>query len=80
MGEPQELIQLQSEFISRQAQALAEQSKELEQSIVQAAKEMGKTTSRTIAEASRRGLRPRKRNVPQFEIRCPQLIGTELNS
>jgi hypothetical protein len=54
MREPQELIQLQSEFIS-QAQALAEQSKDLEHSIVQAAKEMGKTTSRTIAEASRRG-------------------------
>jgi hypothetical protein len=72
MREPQELIQLQTEFISRQAQALAEQSKDLEQSIVQAAKEMGKTTSRTIAEASRRGLRPRERNVPQFKIRCPQ--------
>src|SRR5262245_50933824 len=41
----QELIQLQSEFISRQAQALAEQSKHLEQSFVQAAKEMRKTTS-----------------------------------
>jgi hypothetical protein len=40
---------------AKQAQALAEQSKELGQSIVQGAKEMGRTTSRTIAEASRKG-------------------------
>jgi hypothetical protein len=53
--EPQELIQLQSEFISHQAHALAEQSKDLEQNIVQATKEMGKTTSRTISETSRMG-------------------------
>lgn len=52
--EPQELVQLQTEFITRQAQALADQSKELEQSIAQGAKELGRTTSRTIAEASRR--------------------------
>ena len=31
--EPQELLQLQNEFISRQAQAVAEQSKDLGQSI-----------------------------------------------
>jgi hypothetical protein len=53
--EPQELLQLQSEFISRQAQAVAEQSKELGQSIVQGAKELGRTTSQGIADASRRG-------------------------
>src|SRR4051794_31369451 len=53
--EPQELLQLQSEFISRQAQAVAEQSKELGQSIVQGAKEVGRTTSQGIADASRRG-------------------------
>jgi hypothetical protein len=52
--EPQELVQLQSEFITRQAQALADQSKELGQSIAQGAKEWERTTSRTIAEASRR--------------------------
>jgi hypothetical protein len=56
--EPQELLQLQSEFISRQAQAVAEQSKELGQSIVQGAqgaKEVRRTTSQGIADASRRG-------------------------
>ena len=50
--EPQELLQLQSEFISRQAQAVAEQSKELGQSIVQGVKEVGR---QGIADASRRG-------------------------
>src|SRR3977135_4526367 len=53
--EPKELLQRQSEFISRQAQAVAEQSKELGQSIVQGAKEVGRTTSQGIADASRRG-------------------------
>ena len=47
--EPQELLQLQSEFISRQAQAVAEQSKELGH------KEVGRTTSQGIGDASRRG-------------------------
>jgi hypothetical protein len=53
--EPQELVQLQSEFISRQAQALVDQSKELGKSILQGAQEVGRTTSQGIAEASRRG-------------------------
>ena len=54
MREPQELFQLQSEFISRQAQAIADQSKELGQSIMQGAKAVG-AASQGIAEASRRG-------------------------
>ena len=53
-SEPQELVQLQSEFISRQAHALAEQSKGLGQSIAQGAREAGRTASQGIAEASRR--------------------------
>jgi hypothetical protein len=54
MKEPQELFQLHSEFISRQAQAIADQSKELGQSIMQGAKAAG-AASQGIAEGSRRG-------------------------
>src|SRR5262249_37106275 len=50
MREPQELAQLQSEFVSRQAQVLGDQTKELGQSIVQGAR----TTLRETAESSRR--------------------------
>ena len=54
--EPQELLQLQSEFISRQAQAVAEQSKELGH------KEVGRTTSQGIADAyPEGGPKPRDR-------------------
>jgi hypothetical protein len=53
--EPNELVHLQSEFIGQQARALAEQSKKLGQSIAQGASEVGKMTSRGLAEASRRG-------------------------
>ena len=53
--EPPELVQLQSEFISRQAQALADQSKELGQSIVHGGREAGRTASQRISEATRRG-------------------------
>jgi phasin family protein len=55
VSEPQELVQLQSEFVSRQAQALADQSKELAQTIVKGANEVGRTTTQGIAEASRKG-------------------------
>ncbi len=57
--EPQELIQLQSEFVSRQAQAFAEQAKELGQTVAQSASEAGRTamhgaeTLRKRAEAAR---------------------------
>jgi len=55
--EPQEFLHLQSEFLSHQAQALAEQSKLLGQSVARGANAVGKMTSRGFAEASRRGLR-----------------------
>jgi hypothetical protein len=41
--EPQELVQLQSEFVSRQAQAFAEQAKELGQTVAQSTTEAGRT-------------------------------------
>jgi hypothetical protein len=40
--EPQELVQLHNEFVSQQAQALAEQSKELGQRIAQGVNEVGR--------------------------------------
>ena len=52
--EPQELLQLQSEFISRQAQVIAEQSKELGQTAVRRAQEVGRTPHQGMAETSRR--------------------------
>jgi phasin family protein len=51
--DPQELLQLQSEFISQQAQAVAEQSKLLGESISRGANEVGKMTS-GVAAAPRR--------------------------
>jgi len=51
--EPQELAQLQSEFVGRQAQIIIDQSKELGQSLIQKADEMAKTTTQVAAEASR---------------------------
>ena len=47
MKDPQELAQLQSEFVSRQAQVLADQTKEFGQTLMQGASEMAKTTERT---------------------------------
>jgi phasin family protein len=52
--DPQELVQLQSEFISQQAQAVAEQSKLLGESISWGAHEVGKMTPSQVSEASRR--------------------------
>jgi len=54
MREPQELAQLQSEFVSRQAQILGDQTKELGQSIMRGANEMAKTTLAGAAEPARR--------------------------
>ena len=54
MREPQELAQLQSEFVSRQAQALGDQTKELGQSIVQGASEAARTTLRETADSARK--------------------------
>jgi hypothetical protein len=51
--EPQELAQLQSEFVGRQAQVFGDQTKELGQSIMQGANELANTTFEGAAEASR---------------------------
>ena len=68
--EPQELVQLQSEFISQQAQAVAEQSKLLGESISRGANEV--TTSR-VAEASRRASEPRNPLLWKDERATPGL-------
>ena len=52
--DPQELVQLQSEFVSQQAQAVAEQSKLLGESISRGANEVREMTTARVAEASRR--------------------------
>jgi hypothetical protein len=52
--EPQEVAQCQSEFMARQAQAVADQTKIFGQKIQQAAQELAKTASGAMAEASRR--------------------------
>jgi hypothetical protein len=52
--EPLELVQLQSEFLSHQAQVFSGQAKLLGESIGRGANEVGKMTS-GLAEASRRG-------------------------
>jgi len=51
--DPQELLQLQSEFISQQAQLVAEQSKRFGENISRAANEIGRMTKGS-AETSRR--------------------------
>ena len=53
--EPQELFQLQSEFLSKQAQALAEQSKLFGESIAERAHQAGKFASQGLREVSRTG-------------------------
>jgi hypothetical protein len=52
--EPQDVAQCQSEFMSRQAQAIADQTKVFGQKIQQAAQELAKTASGAVAEATRR--------------------------
>jgi hypothetical protein len=52
MREPQELAQLQSEFVRRQAQVLGDQK--LGQSMMQGANEVANTTMQGVAESSRR--------------------------
>jgi hypothetical protein len=51
MREPQELAQLQSEFVNRQAQVLGDHTKELGQSIMRGASELAKTP---LKESARR--------------------------
>jgi hypothetical protein len=53
MKEPQELAQIQSEFVSRQAQLLGDQTKELGQRIMQGAHDAAKTAREAAAEPTR---------------------------
>ena len=51
---PQELLQLESEFISRQAQLITEQSKRLSESAMRGAQEVGRMASQRVEEPRRR--------------------------
>jgi hypothetical protein len=51
--QPQELFQVQSEFVSKQAQTLAEHSRQFGQSIAQGVHQIGKVTSDGLRDASR---------------------------
>jgi hypothetical protein len=52
--EPQELAQIQSDFVSRQAQVLGDQTKQLGQSMMEGAQEIAKATEEGAAESRRR--------------------------
>ena len=54
MKEPQELAQIQSDFVSRQAQVLGDQTKELGQRMMQGVQEVAKATAEGTAESRRR--------------------------
>ena len=54
MREPQEFAQIQGEFVSRQAQLLRDQTKELGQKIMQGAQDAAKSVREALAESSRR--------------------------
>jgi hypothetical protein len=54
MKEPQELAQIQSEFVSRQAQLLGDQTKELGQRIMHGAHEAAKMAREAAAEPTRK--------------------------
>jgi hypothetical protein len=54
MKEPQELAQIQSDFVSRQAQVLGDQTKELGQRMMEGVQEIGKATEEATAESRRR--------------------------
>jgi hypothetical protein len=54
MKEPQELAQIQSELVSRQAQLLGDQTKELGQRIMQGVHEAAKTAREAAVEPARK--------------------------
>jgi hypothetical protein len=56
--EPQELAQIQSEFVNRQAQVLGDQAKELGRKIMQGAQDIGKAAEEGTAESRRRSEAP----------------------
>ena len=53
LSEPQELAQLQTEFVSRQAQTIAEQTKELNERFVKGAEELANTTAESVRRQSK---------------------------
>ena len=53
LREPQELVELQSEFVSRQSQAIADQTKELGQKIKNGTEQLAKTAASATAKPSR---------------------------
>ncbi len=54
LREPQELAQLQSEFISRQAQVFGDQTRELGQKIMQGANDLAKSAEGAVESTRRR--------------------------
>ena len=54
MKEPQEFPQIQTEFVSRQAQVLGDQTQELGERIMQGVHDAAKTTLEVTAESARR--------------------------
>jgi phasin family protein len=52
--DPQQLAQLQSEFVSRQAHAVGEQAKELAQTMAQGTHDLANATLREATESTRR--------------------------
>jgi len=52
--ELQELVQIQSDFVSRQAQVLGEQTKELGQRMMEGVQKIAKATETEMAESRRR--------------------------
>jgi hypothetical protein len=52
--EPQELAQIQSDFVSRQAQLIGDQTKELGQRMMQGVQEVAKATQEGTAESRKR--------------------------
>lgn len=51
---PQDLLQLEGEFISKQAQLIADQSKQLGEGTIRKAQEVGRMTSQRMDETSSR--------------------------
>jgi hypothetical protein len=54
--EPQELAQVQTDFVNRQSQKVADQARELGQAMMQHANDMAKTTTQGVTELWRRRL------------------------
>jgi hypothetical protein len=53
LREPQDLVQVQTDYVSRQAQAIADQTKELNQRFVKAAEEMAEAAAESARKHSK---------------------------